>query len=83
MAAKLTPGGVVDLDALLAPLLLARVFDLARIEHTGAAFGGRRRLEVAREQERSQKGVEIDDATWGQLRRLAADYGIAASLGLS
>ena len=40
-------------------------------------------IESAREQERSQKGVEIDDATWGQLRRHAESFGLAAQLGFT
>ncbi|HUK61071.1 MAG TPA: Ldh family oxidoreductase [Stellaceae bacterium] len=40
-------------------------------------------IEYAREKERRVKGVEIDDTTWGHLRRLAESYGLAAELGLT
>src|SRR4029078_13002577 len=47
--AQLAPGGILHVDAGLAPLLLAKVLDLAGIEHPPAALRRRRRLQVARE----------------------------------
>ena len=40
-------------------------------------------IEHAREAERSRTGIEIDDSTWAQLRRLAQSYGLASRLGLA
>src|SRR5437763_7286974 len=45
----LVPGRILDLDAVLAPVLLAAVLDLAGIEDAARAFGGRRLLQVAHE----------------------------------
>src|SRR5262249_43015467 len=46
-AAQLGPGGVLDLDAVLAPILLAQMLELARIVDLAHALGGLGRLEVA------------------------------------
>src|SRR5690348_420052 len=46
---QLVPGCVLDFDAVLAALLLAQIFDLARIKHTLRPFRRRRRFEIARE----------------------------------
>src|ERR1035438_1939045 len=47
--AQLVPGRILDVDARRLALLLADIFDLARVEHAGGAFRGRRRLEISRE----------------------------------
>ena len=47
--AQFVPGGVLDVDARNPALLLAQIFDLARIEHAGRTFRGRRGLEITRE----------------------------------
>src|ERR1700748_1022430 len=47
--AQLFPRRVLDLDAVLGPLLLADVFDFAGIEHAGRALRGWRRFQVTRE----------------------------------
>jgi uncharacterized oxidoreductase len=39
-------------------------------------------IEYLREQERLKVGVDVEDATWDRLRALAAEYGLAAYLGL-
>src|ERR1700726_2200188 len=41
---QLVPGRVLDVDAGGSTLLLAKIFDLAGIEHPGRAFGRWRRL---------------------------------------
>jgi uncharacterized oxidoreductase len=40
-------------------------------------------IESVREAERRRRGIDIDETTWSQLRRLADSYGIAATLGLA
>jgi LDH2 family malate/lactate/ureidoglycolate dehydrogenase len=40
-------------------------------------------VEYLKEQDRRMHGISIEDATWGVLRRLAAEFGIAARLGLA
>src|SRR5689334_5905878 len=47
--AQFFPRGVLDLDAVLAPLLLAQIFDFAGIEHALRALRRRRRFQIARE----------------------------------
>src|SRR6267154_3752170 len=42
----LVPGRLLDIDAVLAAVLLAPVLDLAGIEHAAAAFGRRRLLQI-------------------------------------
>jgi LDH2 family malate/lactate/ureidoglycolate dehydrogenase len=37
-------------------------------------------VEYIREQERRQKGIEVEDATWDKLTALARQYGVAAEL---
>ena len=39
-------------------------------------------IEHLKQQERSAKGIEVEDATWAKLTELARGYGIAAQLGL-
>ena len=39
-------------------------------------------VEHMREQERRKSGIDVEDATWGKLRALAGEYGLAAELGL-
>ena len=39
-------------------------------------------LEHLREQQRRTSGIDVEDATWDKLRKLAAEYGLAAELGL-
>src|SRR5262245_17550605 len=39
-------------------------------------------LEHLREQQRRASGIDVEDATWGKLRKLAGEYGLAAELGL-
>src|SRR5262245_49227956 len=39
-------------------------------------------VEHLREQERRKSGIEVEDATWGKLRALASEYGLAAELDL-
>ncbi|HJU19397.1 MAG TPA: Ldh family oxidoreductase [Stellaceae bacterium] len=40
-------------------------------------------IEHLREQERRREGVEVEDATWGKLRTLAEEYGLADRLGFA
>ena len=40
-------------------------------------------IEHARETERARTGIEIDETTWAQLRRLAESHGLAAELGFA
>jgi LDH2 family malate/lactate/ureidoglycolate dehydrogenase len=40
-------------------------------------------VEYLKEQDRRKNGIPIEDATWGVLKKLAAEYGIAAKLGLA
>jgi LDH2 family malate/lactate/ureidoglycolate dehydrogenase len=40
-------------------------------------------LEHLREQQRRTSGIDVEGATWDKLRKLAAEYGLAAELGLS
>src|SRR6185312_3461466 len=47
--AQFLPRRILDLDTVLAALLLAQIFDLARIEHAAGAFRRRRRFQIARE----------------------------------
>src|SRR6516162_6420193 len=46
---QFVPGCVLDLDAVLAALLLTQIFDLTGIEHAGRTLRRRRRLQIARE----------------------------------
>jgi LDH2 family malate/lactate/ureidoglycolate dehydrogenase len=39
-------------------------------------------IEYLTEQERLRAGIDVEDATWGRLRTLAGEYGVAAELGL-
>src|SRR5262245_296227 len=39
-------------------------------------------VEHLREQQRRTSGIDVEDATWGKLRKLAGEYGLAAELGL-
>jgi LDH2 family malate/lactate/ureidoglycolate dehydrogenase len=39
-------------------------------------------VEYLREQERRVSGIDVEDATWGKLRALANEYGLAAQLAL-
>jgi uncharacterized oxidoreductase len=39
-------------------------------------------VEHMREVERRRSGIDVEDATWSKLRQLAAEYGLAAELGL-
>ncbi len=39
-------------------------------------------IEHMREVERRKTGIDVEDATWNKLRQLAAEYGLAAELGL-
>ena len=39
-------------------------------------------VEYIREQQRRKSGIDVEDATWDKLRKLATDYGLAAELGL-
>jgi uncharacterized oxidoreductase len=39
-------------------------------------------LEHLREQQRRASGIDVEDATWNKLRKLAAEYGLAAELEL-
>jgi LDH2 family malate/lactate/ureidoglycolate dehydrogenase len=39
-------------------------------------------LEHLREQQRRASGIDVEEATWAKLRKLAAEYGLAAELGL-
>jgi LDH2 family malate/lactate/ureidoglycolate dehydrogenase len=48
---------------------------------TGIFYPGE--IEHAREAERKRLGIEIEDATWARLQKLAEEYGLAASLGLA
>src|SRR6478752_4990648 len=47
--AQFLPRRILDLDTVLAALLLAQIFDLARIEHAAGAFRRRRRFQIAGE----------------------------------
>src|SRR5882762_7858889 len=47
---------------------------------TGVFYPGE--VEYLREQQRRKDGIEIEDATWDKLRRLAGDYKLAAQLDL-
>lgn len=38
-------------------------------------------IEHVREQERSENGIEVEDATWRKLQQLATEYGVATQLG--
>jgi uncharacterized oxidoreductase len=40
-------------------------------------------IEHLTEQQRLRSGIDVEDATWGRLRTLAAEYGVAPELGLS
>src|SRR5215470_5632105 len=40
-------------------------------------------VEYLREQQRRKNGIEVEDATWEKLRRLAGDYKIAKDLGFA
>jgi uncharacterized oxidoreductase len=40
-------------------------------------------IEFRKEQDRRKNGIPIEDATWGVLKKLAAEYGIAGKLGLA
>jgi uncharacterized oxidoreductase len=40
-------------------------------------------VEYLREQQRRKSGIEIEDATWDKLRKLADDYKLSGELGLS
>jgi LDH2 family malate/lactate/ureidoglycolate dehydrogenase len=40
-------------------------------------------IEYLREQERSQAGIDVEDATWQKLQALAAGYGLTAELELA
>jgi uncharacterized oxidoreductase len=39
-------------------------------------------IEHLTEQERLKAGIDVEDATWGRLRTLAGEYGVASELGL-
>ena len=39
-------------------------------------------VEFVKEQDRRKNGIPIEDATWGVLRKLATEFGIAGKLGL-
>ena len=39
-------------------------------------------IEHLREQERRQKGIDVEDATWQKLQTLASGYGLTADLEL-
>jgi LDH2 family malate/lactate/ureidoglycolate dehydrogenase len=47
---------------------------------TGVFYPGE--VEYLREQQRRKDGIEVEDATWDKLRRLAGDYKLAAQLDL-
>jgi uncharacterized oxidoreductase len=38
-------------------------------------------IEFKREQERSQNGIEVEEATWSKLCGLAKEYGLESQLG--
>jgi uncharacterized oxidoreductase len=40
-------------------------------------------IEFRKEQDRRKNGIAIEDATWGVLKKLAVEYGIADKLGLA
>jgi uncharacterized oxidoreductase len=40
-------------------------------------------VEFVKEQDRRKNGIPIEDATWGVLKKLAAEFGIAGKLGLA
>ena len=40
-------------------------------------------VEFVKEQDRRKNGIPIEDATWGVLKKLAAEFGIADKLGLA
>jgi uncharacterized oxidoreductase len=39
-------------------------------------------LEYLREQQRRTSGIDVEDATWDKLRKLAAEFGLSSELGL-
>jgi uncharacterized oxidoreductase len=40
-------------------------------------------VEFVKEQDRRKNGIPIEDATWGVLKKLATEFGIAGKLGLA
>jgi uncharacterized oxidoreductase len=40
-------------------------------------------IEFRKERDRRKNGIPIEDATWGMLKKLAGEYGIADKLGLA
>ena len=47
---------------------------------SGVSYPGE--VEYRREKDRAANGIDVEDATWDKLRRLATEYKVAAQLGL-
>jgi LDH2 family malate/lactate/ureidoglycolate dehydrogenase len=39
-------------------------------------------IEHIKEQDRRKNGIDVEDATWARINKLAEDFGVAKELGL-
>ena len=39
-------------------------------------------IEHIKEQDRRRNGIDVEDATWARINKLAEEYGVAKQLGL-
>jgi len=40
-------------------------------------------IEHIKEQDRRKNGIDVEDATWARINKLAEEYGVAKELGLA